>query len=282
MLSHFYGFLLFTNPVIDNYFKRFVRDFLHYTDSIYCAAGKIVNALQEEGKALGFEEDEEGGGGYSSFHVRRGDLQYKRVKISAEEWYESTKELWEPSEILYIATDERNKTFFDPIKEHHSLRFLDDYWEMAGLAELDPNYMGMIDTIVASRGRNFVGTYFSTFTGYITRMRGYYGMSSKTSYYGLMKYKFVMHTWFQGPFHIFAHEWPTGWVGIDGDVIPSEEKFWDSCCWIEFGHKYCCDACQISIFKLLHKIACYNMYSNWPSPIVKEASCEIVSWKDLL
>ena len=66
MLSHFYGFLLFTNPVIDNYFKRFVRDFLHYTDSIYCAAGKIVNALQEEGKALGFEEDEEGGGGHCS------------------------------------------------------------------------------------------------------------------------------------------------------------------------------------------------------------------------
>ena len=33
----------------------------------------------------------------------------------------------------------------------------------------------MIDTIVASRARVFVGTWFSTFSGYITRLRGYYG-----------------------------------------------------------------------------------------------------------
>ena len=52
------------------------------------------------------------------------------------------------------------------------MRFLDDYWDMAGLGDLDPNYMGMIDTIVASRGRVFGGTWFSTFSGYITRMRG--------------------------------------------------------------------------------------------------------------
>ena len=32
LLTHFYLFIYFTNPVIDNYFKRFVRDFLHYND----------------------------------------------------------------------------------------------------------------------------------------------------------------------------------------------------------------------------------------------------------
>lgn len=39
--------------------------------------------------------------------------------------------------------------------------------ETAGLKDLDPNLMGMIDTIIASQGRLFVGTWFSTFTGYI-------------------------------------------------------------------------------------------------------------------
>ena len=39
--------------------------------------------------------------------------------------------------------------------------------ESAGLKDLDPNLMGMIDTIIASQGRLFVGTWFSTFTGYI-------------------------------------------------------------------------------------------------------------------
>jgi len=50
---------------------------------------------------------------------------------------------------------------------HYNLKFLSDFSDAAGLNELDPNLMGMIDTIVASHGRVFVGTWFSTFTGYI-------------------------------------------------------------------------------------------------------------------
>ena len=97
--------IYFTDPAIENYYRRFVRDFLHYHDSIYCAAGKIVKALQAEGEKRGFVPDSEGGGGFSTLHVRRGDLQYKKVKIPAEEWYANTKEIWKPGEILYIATD---------------------------------------------------------------------------------------------------------------------------------------------------------------------------------
>lgn len=92
-------------------------------------------------------------------------MQYKQVKISAEEWYNNTKEVWKKGEILFIATDERNKTFFDPIKVHHEIRFLDDYWDTAKLGDLESTYLGMVDTIVASHGRAFAGTWFSTFTG---------------------------------------------------------------------------------------------------------------------
>ena len=87
------------------------------------------------------------------------------MKFSAATWLENTKEVWKDNEIIYIATDERNKTFFDDIGAAHSIRFLDDYWDFAGLGDLDPNYMGMIDTIVASRARAFAGTWFSTFSG---------------------------------------------------------------------------------------------------------------------
>jgi len=225
-MAHFYAYMYFTNTAVFNHFKRFVRDFLHYHDQIYCAAGKIVLKLQEEGMKKGFKLDDERGGGFSSIHVRRGDLQYKKVKIPAEEWYENLKETWEPNEIIYIATDERNKTFFDPIKEHNEVRFLDDYWDFAGLGDLDPNYMGMIDTIIASRGRTFGGTFFSTFSGYINRMRGYHGMTMKDSYYSFLPKKTITHEW---PEHksgtIFSHEWPNGWVGIDGEKDPSREKF---------------------------------------------------------
>jgi len=129
ILNHFYGFFHFTNPKIDNYYKRFVRDYLRYKDEIFCAAGKIVNALQKESEEKGFDVDEEGGGGFSCLHVRRGDFQYKETKISGKEWYENSKELFHPNEILYIATDERDKSFFEPIKEHHDIRFLDDYMD---------------------------------------------------------------------------------------------------------------------------------------------------------
>lgn len=225
LLAHFYGMMHFSDPVIDNYYKRFVRDFLRYHDSIYCAAGKIVKAVQAEGIARGFAVDDEGAGAYSALHVRRGDLQYKKVKIPAQEWYDNTKEVWLPNELMYVATDERNKTFFNDLAAHHDLRFLDDYWELAGLGELDPNYMGMIDTIVASRGRAFAGTWFSTFSGYINRLRGYHGLSMKDSWYSYLPKKIAMHQWNKSREFAYAYEWPEGWVGIDGDVWPTREVF---------------------------------------------------------
>ena len=197
ILNHFYAVIHFTKPSIDNYYKRFVRDFIHYHDKIYCAAGKIIQALQDEGKQRGFNTDEEGGGGYSAWHVRRGDLQYKEgdrmhrfslmschdhylttssllheVIIPAEEWWENTAKLWQPKEILYIATDEKDTSFFDPIAKHHDIRYLKDYWVHAGLDKMDPNFMGMVEIVVCSRGRLFVGTWHSTFSSYIMRLRG--------------------------------------------------------------------------------------------------------------
>eukprot|EP00977_Amphora_coffeiformis_P021218 scaffold9062_cov154-Amphora_coffeaeformis.AAC.4 len=219
LLSHFYNYVFFSDPVESHYYKRFVRDYLHYHDSIFCAAGKIVQAVQVEGQNRGFQIDDEGAGGFSALHVRRGDLQYKRVKIPASEWYQNTKEIWQDKEILYVATDERNKTFFDDLAVHYDLRFLDDYWDLAKLGDLDPNYMGMIDTIVASRGRAFAGTYFSTFTG------GYDGMTMKDSWYSFLPQKTKMHEWSVMDFAGFAYEWPDGWMGIDADEWPSRDKF---------------------------------------------------------
>ena len=218
LLNHFYSFLFYTDSAVDNHYKRFVRDFLHYKDALYCAAGKIVNALNNEGKE------------WSTLHVRRGDLQYKNVKIPAEEWYENLKEIWKEGELLFIATDERNKTFFEPIKEHHDVRFLDDYSEVGKLKDLDPYFLSMVDTIVASHGRTFAGTWFSTFTGYINRMRGYLGYSMKDSWYGYLPRKDAVRDYKYPTGNYGAREWPIGWIAIDGDEVieyegtPSLEK----------------------------------------------------------
>eukprot|EP00538_Stauroneis_constricta_P012709 CAMPEP_0119555404 /NCGR_PEP_ID=MMETSP1352-20130426/7633_1 /TAXON_ID=265584 /ORGANISM="Stauroneis constricta, Strain CCMP1120" /LENGTH=1158 /DNA_ID=CAMNT_0007602161 /DNA_START=358 /DNA_END=3834 /DNA_ORIENTATION=+ len=225
LLAHYYGFIHFTNPMIGNFYKRFVRDFLHYNDQIYCAAGKIVKALQAEGAKRGFLTDDEGAGGYSAMHIRRGDFQYKKMKFPADQWYNNTKELWKPNEILFIATDERNKTFFNAIAEHHDIRFLDDYFKLAGLGDLDPNYFGMIDTIISSRARAFAGTWLSTFTGYINRMRGHHGMTMMDSWYGFLPKKTKTHEWPDINHFAFSFEWPDGWIAIDTDEVPSKDVF---------------------------------------------------------
>jgi len=210
LLQHFYTFMYFSDPKIDNYYKRFVRDFLHYNDDVNCAAWKVIQAVQKDADELNVP--------WSTWHVRRGDLQYKKVKISAEEWYENTKEVWSPGELLYIATDERNKKFFDPVKaKNHPVRFLDDYWEIAGMDKLDKSYIGMVDTIVASHGRAFAGTWFSTFTGYINRLRGYLGKSMKDSWYSYLPRKDVMREFAYPDGNYVAREWHIGWVAIDAD-----------------------------------------------------------------
>ena len=217
LLSHFYSTIYFTDPVVDNYMKRFVRDFIHYQDNIFCAAGKIVQLLQKEGMERGFKVDEEGAGGYSALHVRRGDLQFKEVKISGEEWYNNTAKLWQPKELLYIATDEKDKSFFGPLAKNYELRFLEDYFEQAGLDKLDRSLLGMVEIAVTSRGRLFVGTWHSTFSGYIMRLRGYYGVSKASNYYAYRPRQLVMHKWVN-PDNTEAREFPIAWLGIDGDT----------------------------------------------------------------
>jgi len=109
ILNHFYSFIYFTSPTISNFYKRLIRDHIHYHDVIFCAASKIIHALQNEGfqKQHGFvmTDQEGGGGGFSSMHIRRGDFQWKDMRISGEEWYDNTKDYWMDNEILYITTD---------------------------------------------------------------------------------------------------------------------------------------------------------------------------------
>lgn len=235
LLVHFYAILFFTDAKVGNFYKRFARDFFRYHDEVFCAAGKIILALQYENDVLSgtannnpmADLDTELVGGYSSLHVRRGDLQFKEVALNSSQWYENTKELWKPNEILYIATDERNISFFNDFRQEHSgrLRFFDDYKALANLDSIDQTLYGMIGTVVASRGSVFAGTWFSTFSGYIVRLRGYYGMSKYYTYYSYLPRKWFMHEWMDiGEGSLYAREYPTAWTGIDGDVFVDKDE----------------------------------------------------------
>lgn len=52
-----------------------------------------------------------------------------------------------PNEVVYIATDEKDLSMFDPFKDRVRVRFLSDYYDRAGVSELNPNLLGMLEQV---------------------------------------------------------------------------------------------------------------------------------------
>ena len=71
-----------------------------------------------------------------------------------------------------------------------NLRFLNDYMRKGYLKGSNPNVHGMVESIACSRANVFAGTYYSTFTGYIHRLRGFHGLAEKSYYHST---EFVHH-----------------------------------------------------------------------------------------
>lgn len=223
LLTHFYAFLFFQSYMDDLYYKRFIRDHVRYIDEIVCAAARIVTSLRAQARAIGNNNPN---GVYDSMHVRRGDFQYKQTRIPAEEILSISKEELEEGSVLFIATDERDKTFFKPIKERYSVFFLDDF--LHEIEGINSNFYGMIDQLVASKGRIFFGTWWSTLSGYVNRMRGYYiakhqlpGHEDGTmeSYYFVPKgRRDQMRAYKPVKKPIYMREFPTAWRDIDKGI----------------------------------------------------------------
>ena len=61
LMEHYYTMIFFDDERVDHFVKRFIRDYVRYTDILFCKAAVIVNNLLLESN----------GQGYSSFHIRR-------------------------------------------------------------------------------------------------------------------------------------------------------------------------------------------------------------------
>jgi hypothetical protein len=251
ILTHFYSYLYWADVHVEHIYKRLVRDRLHYHDDIFCAAGRVVRMLHEDAAALSngkfvapvtTNSDLLTLGGntnqdatYFAYHIRRGDFQYKHTKLSAEEIWANTKHLIAPfvnrTSLIYIATDEKNKKFFEPFRkgfaEHNfKLVFIDEYVRRAFLTDghLNQNHIGMIEQVICANAHTFIGTPLSTFTGYITRMRGYYrdGRYART-YYTMPQDMYQLHKRPElvGPF--WAREFAVAHRDID-DVLSGDGR----------------------------------------------------------
>ena len=98
-----------------------------------------------------------------------------------------------------------------------NLRFLKDYLKAGLLEGINPNLYGMVESIACSRAKVFAGTYYSTFTGYIHRLRGYHGRAEDT-YYHAKNFVFKLQVK-RSVGNGFSREWRAGWTDDEGQLI---------------------------------------------------------------
>lgn len=202
LLTHFYSYLFMMNREDDNLYKRYIRDRLRYHDEIFCYSTPIIEQLVEY--QLPFQPKElirstfvnkpfdstinvqEVASKtkliepyYVAYHIRRGDFQQKHTRLACEDILKLTMHLIpNPKQrIVYIATDESNLTFFQPFKQYFAeIYFLSNFTSLLP-TEMNSNYIGMIEQVICASSDIFIGTPLSTYTAYITRMRGYLNRS---------------------------------------------------------------------------------------------------------
>lgn len=304
LLIHFYAYLYLEDRHLEQFYKRLVRDRLHYQDDIFCNAGNLIRAIHDDaGKINNMHsptrweklaneyiqktrsepgemslpvldiyqykmdpnknknpflndlsnpypkylktklsikmdlppniEVTSGGGNinfdatYHALHIRRGDFQYKQTRLNSEELYNNIKHLLDPriSKLLYIATDEKNKEFFKPFFDdgRYEVRFLSDY-EKYFNSDFNYNYIGMVEQVICANAHTFVGTPLSTFTGYITRMRGYHkdGRIHRT-FYTIPSFMFQMQLHHKLSYPLWAREFSASYTMAD-DFFTEDER----------------------------------------------------------
>jgi len=227
MLTHHYFFLYFMDWKHDLWSKRFVRDNLRYRDMIQCAAARVVNAVRQRARDRDNKSNPDGE--YDSFHIRRGDLvkQYKNTGTSADEIYQNSKEELRGNATVFVATDHDDRDFFAPLTSKYDVVFLDDFKEE--LAGVDKLYYGMIDQLVASRGRVFFGCFQSTFSNFIFRIRawrsqrdkleGYENGTFDNSFYYIQPNKtYVYRQYSAMSSPTYMREWPVAWKNMDRGI----------------------------------------------------------------
>lgn len=215
LFTHFYAYIYIRDPQLDRYMKRLVRDHVHLRSDIYDTANIILQHLPKD---------------FYTIHFRRGDFQYNNQRhLSGEKIRDNIKALVPAGSTIYLATDEQdmnvlNREFLQYFKGHYPVVMYNDYAHLVK-KYIQPNWIGIIEQIICSRGTKFIGTRLSTFSGYIVRIRGYSpDIEDKNTYFTETKYP----DGYSDP-RAFSKEWPRwGDYWLDNGLWAREfEESWE-------------------------------------------------------
>jgi hypothetical protein len=161
LFDHYYSHFFFTDAALGRETMAMMRQAVHLVQPAFEWAARVLRQLPPS---------------FNAIHVRRNDFQYKDIRhIPVATIIQNTRAALPPDEPLYIATDEKDPAF---LREWRDLYTAERIFSLeanftATLAKAPKRWLGLIEMIVASQAKMFVGSRLSTFSGYITRLRGY-------------------------------------------------------------------------------------------------------------
>ena len=255
--GHSYAFLYFEQPLLQQYYRRFVRDYVRMNDPVQCAATRIVDALRRESMLLNSTAStlmSAPNGVYYSLHIRRGDFPELMTRISAAEILSNLRfgnhtPIIPRGALVYIATDDpfgicagckvRNRPCEsfeigqkpvgcpeDPswiafTEFGWRIRFIHDYIEADLLNDIHPSMHGVVEAIVCSKAEVFAGTALSTFSGYIHRLRGYHSLRmGENTFYHTKHLVFRLQNTKQMCYNgEYWREFREAWTTVDGEKM---------------------------------------------------------------
>lgn len=210
LLTQFYC-SLHAEPQEDRRIKQAVRDSFRYTDTIVRMAEALVGRLMEIS-----------GGLYYAIHVRKGDFLMQQKEASEKTLVNALLSKIPKQATLYVATDDPSE-WLDDLREHYKVLIYDNVSDVL-TPRPDVKFVGPIEQLVASRATVFFGTWWSTFTGYIMRMRGHIGLEA-SSFYTMKDFReeMIEHRTCQG--RGWWREWPAMWEPEGHDAGPLQSRF---------------------------------------------------------
>ena len=140
--------------------QRWVLDHMRYGRHVYDLAARVAAQL----------------GAYNAVHIRR--FNHVDRQLPAGYWIVEMMNLDFTFDVpVYVATDERNKEWFGPIRDAgYKLYFASNFSEILDFSHYSRHVrrdvLGIHEQIICEKSVKFLGSIRSTFSGYILRLRG--------------------------------------------------------------------------------------------------------------
>jgi len=161
------------NPAVTRQTRQLLKNCVRYTPRAFEIATKLINTLPDS---------------FDGLHIRRNDFQFQSSRTNATETLHNISNLLADDQPIYIATDEVDEEFFDVFERDRPVYRWDDFFtSRCGkvLTNVDIPFalIGPVEQLICAHSNRFVGTELSTFSSYITRLRGYLDAPDKNAYF---------------------------------------------------------------------------------------------------